>query len=110
MEIIELMESYPDVAEWVGGSIEIQGITPDLRQILPGYLFVALPGRQEEGSGRIYDALLEGAVAILGEWQPGELPENLPWGTFVYVRVLDATNAWFWLCERWGHLCKIGTE
>jgi hypothetical protein len=56
----------------------------------------------------IYEALLEGAVAVLGEWPPEELPESLSWGTFPYVRVLDATRAWFWLCEKWGRLCEIG--
>lgn len=110
MQLMELMESYPDVAEWVGGSVDIEGITPNLQRVLPGYLFVAMPGSGEEGPERLYEALLEGAVAALGEWQPEELPENLPWGAFVYVRVLDATRAWFWLCEKWGSLCKLGTE
>jgi UDP-N-acetylmuramyl tripeptide synthase len=110
MQLLEVMDRYADVAEWVGGSVEIQGITPSLQRVLPGCLFVALPSIGGDGPDRIYEALLEGAVAVLGEWQPEDLPEDLPWGSFVYVRVLDATKAWFWLCEKWGYLCKLGTD
>ena len=108
MQLLGLMESCSDVLGWVGSGIEIDGITPNSDRVLPGYLFVALPGAGEDGHGRVHQALLKGAVAVLGEWPPDDLPENLPWGVFTYVHVLDMVKAWFWLCNNWGHLCKLG--
>jgi UDP-N-acetylmuramyl pentapeptide synthase len=110
MQLLRLMGSYPDVLEWVGGSVEIAGITPSLQRVRTGYLFVALSGAGEDRHDQIHQALLEGAVAVLGEWDPEDLAENLPWGTFTYMRVLDVTSAWFWLCKNWGWLCKLGME
>jgi UDP-N-acetylmuramyl tripeptide synthase len=101
MELLGLIETYSDVLDWVGGSVEIRGITPDADRVLPGYLFVALPGAGVDSRSRVHRALLRGAVAVLGEWPPEDLPENLPWGVFTYVRVLDPMQAWFWLCKNW---------
>jgi len=109
MQLLELMGSYSNVLDWVGTSVEIDGITPDSDRVLPSYLFVSLPGG-EDGYSRVHQALLRGAVAVLGEWPPGDLPENLPWGVFTYVHVLDVVRAWFWLCNNWGHLCKLGAD
>jgi UDP-N-acetylmuramyl pentapeptide synthase len=107
MQLLGLMGSYSDVVDWVGSSIEIDGITPDSDRVLPGYLFVALPCAGEDGHSRVHQALLKGAAAVLGEWSPDDLPENLPWGVFTYVHVLDVMKAWFWLCNNWGYLCKL---
>ena len=108
MQLLGLMGSYSDVLDWVGSSVEIDGITPDSDRVLPDYLFVALPGAGEDGHRRVHQALLKGAVAVLGEWPPEGLPECLPWGGFTYVHVLDVMRAWFWLCNNWGHLCRLG--
>ena len=110
MQLLGLMGSYSDVLDWAGSSVEIDGITPDSDRVLPGYLFVALPGDGEDGHGRVRKALLKGAVGLLGEWPPDDLPENLPWGVFTYVHVPDAVKAWFWLCNNWSHLCKLGAD
>ena len=110
MQLLGLLESYSDVLDWVGSGIEIDGITPDSDRVLPGDLFVALPGAGEDGHSRVHQALLRGAVAVLGEWPPGDLPEYLPWGAFTYVHVLDVVKAWFWLCNNWGHLCRLGAD
>ena len=106
MQLLGLMGSYLDVLDWVGSSVEIDGITPDSDRVLPGYLFVAIPGDGEDDQGRVHQALLKGAVGVLGEWPPDDLPENLPWGVFTYVHVLDAVKAWFWLCNNWSHLIR----
>ena len=108
--LLGLMGSYANVLDWVGGDVEIDGITPAPRRVLPAYMFVALNGNSQEGASQIQQALQQGAVAVLAEWAPEDLPENLPWGTFTYVRVLNATSAWFWLCKNWGRMCKIGTD
>ena len=110
MQLLRLMGSYSDVVDWVGSSIEIDGITPDSDRVLPGYLFVALPCAGEDGHSRVHQALLKGAAAVLGEWPPDDLPESLPWGVSTYVYVLDVMKAWFWLCNNWSHLCKLGAD
>jgi hypothetical protein len=38
------------------------------------------------------------------------MSEELPCGAFAYVQVLDAVEAWFWLCPNWAHLCKLGAD
>ena len=44
---------------------EIAGITADSRQVLPGFLFAALPGTARDGRDFIADAIAKGAAAIL---------------------------------------------
>ena len=110
MQLLGLIGSYSDVLDWVGSRVEIDGITPDSDRVLPGYLFVAQPGAGLDGHSRVHQALLKGAVAVLGEWDPDDLPENLPWGAFTYVHVLDVVKAWFWLCNNWGLLCRLGVD
>lgn len=47
--------------------IEITHITPDSRRVIPGALFVAIPGVNVDGARFIPDALSRGAVAIVTE-------------------------------------------
>jgi hypothetical protein len=49
MQLPGLMGSYSHLLDSVGSSVEIDGITPDSDRVLPGYLFVALPGAGEGG-------------------------------------------------------------
>jgi len=53
-----------------------------------------------DGHCFIAQAVNEGAVAVVGERAPQELPD-LPWGAFTYVRVPDAREGWGWLCAAW---------
>ncbi|WP_208440485.1 UDP-N-acetylmuramoyl-L-alanyl-D-glutamate--2,6-diaminopimelate ligase [Bartonella raoultii] len=46
-------------------SMEITGITADSRQVLPGYVFVAIQGNKADGKNYIDDALKRGARAIV---------------------------------------------
>ncbi len=48
---------------WSG--VPIAGLAADSRQVMPGYLFAALPGVKTEGTRFIDDALQRGAAAIL---------------------------------------------
>ncbi|MBI1274066.1 MAG: UDP-N-acetylmuramoyl-L-alanyl-D-glutamate--2,6-diaminopimelate ligase [Alphaproteobacteria bacterium] len=43
----------------------ITGITADSREVLPGYLFAAIPGTKHDGRLYIADALAKGAAALL---------------------------------------------
>ncbi|EJF84516.1 UDP-N-acetylmuramyl-tripeptide synthetase [Bartonella elizabethae Re6043vi] len=46
-------------------SMEITGISADSRQVLPGYVFVAVQGKQGDGRDYINDAIKRGACAIV---------------------------------------------
>ena len=100
------MHGLPVVLGRVGGDVEVHGVVADSRQVQPGDLFIAIPGGNVDGHRFIAEALAEGAVAVGGERPPQDLPcdrsgRQLPWGTFTYVRVLDAREAWGWLCAAW---------
>ena len=94
------MAALPAVLGQVGGGAEIHGITADSRTVRPGDIFVAISGVSVDGHRFIGEAVNEGAVAIVGERPPEEL-DDLPWGTFTYVRVADAREAWGWMCAAW---------
>jgi UDP-N-acetylmuramoyl-L-alanyl-D-glutamate--2,6-diaminopimelate ligase len=95
-----LLNALPGVLGQVGGGVEIHGITADSRTVRPGDIFVAIAGVSVDGHRFIGKAVNEGAVAIVGERPPEELGD-LPWGTFTYVRVADAREAWGWMCAIW---------
>lgn len=50
-------------------SMEITGISADSRQVLPGYVFVAVRGKQGDGREYINDAIKRGARAIVTDCQ-----------------------------------------
>ncbi len=100
MRLIQLLQALPAVLSRVGSDVEVSGIQADSRRVRPGDLFVAIPGVYVDGHRFIPQALEEGAVAVVGEWEPQELPD-LPWGSFTYVRVPDARQAWGWLSAAW---------
>jgi UDP-N-acetylmuramoyl-L-alanyl-D-glutamate--2,6-diaminopimelate ligase len=68
--------------------------------MIPGNLFVAIPGISVDGHGFIADAVSKGAVAAIGELPPDELGVR-PGDDFTYVCVPDAREAWGWLCAAW---------
>ncbi|AQX30953.1 UDP-N-acetylmuramoyl-L-alanyl-D-glutamate--2,6-diaminopimelate ligase [Bartonella schoenbuchensis R1] len=49
-------------------SIEITGISSDSRQVLPGYVFVALQGKQGDGRQYVNDAIKRGARVIVTDY------------------------------------------
>jgi len=100
MRLNHLTEALPAVLGRVGGDVEVHGIVADSRRVRPGDLFVAIPGTHVNGHRFIAEAVSEGAVAVVGERPPQELP-GLPWGAFTYVRVACAREAWGWLCAAW---------
>ena len=107
MQLTRLMDTYSRVLDWAGDRVEVHGVVADLRQVQPGYLFVAIPGTGVDDCSMITEALKGGAVAIAGE-RPAEELNDLPWGDFTYVQVQDATAAWCHLRDSWGWLCRIG--
>jgi len=95
-----LLEVLPVVLQQVGGDVRVAGIRADSRHVRPGDLFLAIPGVELDGHAFIPQALEEGAVAVVGERPPQDLP-GLPWGSFTYIQVPDAREAWGWLCAAW---------
>jgi UDP-N-acetylmuramoyl-L-alanyl-D-glutamate--2,6-diaminopimelate ligase len=100
VRLSHLLNALPGILAQVGGGVEIYGITADSRTVRPGDIFVAISGVSVDGHRFIGEAVNEGAVAIVGERPPEEL-YDLPWGTFTYVRVTDAREAWGWMCAAW---------
>ncbi len=100
MRLNNLLDALPTVLGRIGGDVEIHGIAVDSRRVRPGDLFVAIPGVNVDGHRFIAQAVAEGAVAVVGERAPQELPD-LPWGAFTYVRVPETREAWGWLCAAW---------
>ncbi|MFQ6100279.1 MAG: Mur ligase family protein [Anaerolineae bacterium] len=100
MQLGHLIEALPTVLGRIGSDVEVHGIRADSRRVRPGDLFVAIPGVSLDGHRFIAEAVSEGAVAVVGERAPRDLP-GLPWGAFTYVRVACAREAWGWLCAAW---------
>lgn len=100
LRLERLIESLPTVLGQVGGDVEVGGIVADSRRVRPGDLFVAIPGVSVDGHQFIPQAIAKGAVAVIGERAPQELPVP-PWGAFTYVRVPDAREALGRLCAAW---------
>ncbi|MCB9988566.1 MAG: UDP-N-acetylmuramoyl-L-alanyl-D-glutamate--2,6-diaminopimelate ligase [Rhodospirillales bacterium] len=70
MRLADLIEDYKEKA-----GVEIKGLTLDSRQVRPGYLFAALPGRKYDGRQFMADAITNGAAVILAP-TGAMLPEN----------------------------------
>jgi UDP-N-acetylmuramoyl-L-alanyl-D-glutamate--2,6-diaminopimelate ligase len=62
-------------------SLAVSGLTADSRAVLPGHLFVALPGASADGRRFIADAVERGAAAVLAPegtvWPPDVPPRPL---------------------------------
>lgn len=67
-------------------AVEVSKITCDSREVEPGELFVAIRGTVTDGHTFIPQAIEKGAVAILCEETPEELPEGV---TFIRVEHTD---------------------
>lgn len=76
--------------------IEISAITADSREVSPGTMFVAVCGVSVDGHKYIPSAIAGGAVAIVVEW----VPEEIPTGVAV-IRVKDCREALGYLASRY---------
>jgi UDP-N-acetylmuramoyl-L-alanyl-D-glutamate--2,6-diaminopimelate ligase len=65
--IADLLKDWP--CTWIQGSFShpIKGITDDSRRIKKGDVFVAINGRNENGTNYINDAIRRGAVCVISE-------------------------------------------
>lgn len=61
------------------GAAPVSGVTHDSREARPGSVFVAIPGRRQDGHAHAAGAVARGAVAVVGERAPQPaLPAGLP--------------------------------
>jgi UDP-N-acetylmuramoyl-L-alanyl-D-glutamate--2,6-diaminopimelate ligase len=66
IRLSELLESVPGKRENFRDA-EVRGVTCDSRQVLPGSLFVAVPGCKLDGAAFVDEAIRRGAGAIVAE-------------------------------------------
>lgn len=64
--MIDAMTRDCDAQDILDGSTRLAGLTADSREVQPGYLFAALPGRRLDGRQFIGDAVRRGAKVVLG--------------------------------------------
>ncbi|MDJ0765052.1 MAG: UDP-N-acetylmuramoyl-L-alanyl-D-glutamate--2,6-diaminopimelate ligase [Myxococcota bacterium] len=65
MILADLLQVTPGATLRGNPQTEISGVTHDSREVRPGYLFAALPGRSVDGSMFIQAAVAAGATALL---------------------------------------------
>src|SRR5262245_44785995 len=85
---MKLRDLLPETAGAASGAIEIAAMTADSRKVKPGSLFVAVPGTKADGLGFVPQAVAAGAVAIMAERRPDNLPE-----TVAFVEVPNVRRA-----------------
>jgi len=67
MKLRELLRDVPVKENRADVDAEITGVTADSRMVVPGALFVAIPGTKIDGAKFIDGAVRKGAAAIVGE-------------------------------------------
>jgi UDP-N-acetylmuramoyl-L-alanyl-D-glutamate--2,6-diaminopimelate ligase len=69
-------------------AVEVGSLHIDSREVEPGGCFIAIRGAHSDGHAYIRDALAKGAVAVICENMPDEMP-----GGVTFVRVEDGAEA-----------------
>lgn len=86
MNLDALLEGVPVMARSGDGSIEIDAITSDSRQVTRGSLFIAIPGLAQDGSAFADSAIEQGAAAVVWEKPPRS-------GRPAFIQTSDARGA-----------------
>jgi UDP-N-acetylmuramoyl-L-alanyl-D-glutamate--2,6-diaminopimelate ligase len=84
-----LADLFPEALGTPEASIAVSGLASDSRKVVPGGVFVAVPGTKADGMSFAPQALAAGAAALVGE---GARPADLPAGA-AYVGVADVRRA-----------------
>lgn len=75
--------------------VEVNDLQIDSRQVKPGALFIAIRGTASDGHAYIQQALANGAVAIIAEQIPADLPDGI-----TGVEVNNSAEAAGWLAHQ----------
>lgn len=68
MRLSDLLTAVADMAEIAAiPDCEVHGVTSDSRQVMPGDLFVSIPGARVDGHQFIEQAVARGAVAVVAQ-------------------------------------------
>src|SRR5207248_11522486 len=73
MKLRELLRDVPVLAGAADDDLDIAAVTADSRLVVPGALFVAVPGTQQDGAAYIAPARRKGAAAIVGETDDADI-------------------------------------
>lgn len=91
---------YQYIHNW-NSKLQVNGICFDSRKIKPGYIFVAIKGKQLDGHDYIKEALRKGAAVVVAETPP------LNECSATWIRVFDSQLALAQLTANFhGHPCK----
>lgn len=93
----ELFITFCGSTEWSGGRICV-----DSRKVAPGDLFVAIPGVNVDGAKFIDEAVAQGAVMVVAE----DIPPNLP----MHVNVIIVTSARIAVARLWKYFYGAPNE
>ncbi|MFQ5943715.1 MAG: UDP-N-acetylmuramoyl-L-alanyl-D-glutamate--2,6-diaminopimelate ligase [Anaerolineales bacterium] len=94
MNLQDLVQHVPGVAQNGLSSLEVQAITCDSRQVRPGSLFIAIPGTSEDGHQYLESAVKAGAVVAVGQ-------EPDPGLGVPYIKADDTRLAYAHLAAAW---------
>ncbi|KQT11922.1 UDP-N-acetylmuramoylalanyl-D-glutamate--2,6-diaminopimelate ligase [Methylobacterium sp. Leaf399] len=84
-----LKDLFPGIDGGAAAQRIVGGITADSRRVVPGGVFVAVPGTRVDGKAFTAKAVAAGAIAVVGEGAaPGDLPPGALW-----ISVDDAHRA-----------------
>jgi UDP-N-acetylmuramoyl-L-alanyl-D-glutamate--2,6-diaminopimelate ligase len=72
-------------------NVPVQGITLDSRQVLPGFIFVAIRGFKTDGNRFVRDAVARGAAAVVSALPGDDYPAT------TWIQVSDEREALAWL-------------
>src|SRR5699024_1188990 len=86
MKLIELVKHLYGYLDPLYSNINITGIVEDSSYVLPGNIFVAITGNDQDGHHFIQDSINRGASLIVGEHDQNNL--SVP-----YIRVSDSREA-----------------
>ncbi len=102
MKLDTLLHALPAYEIHNARDVDITRITPDSRQVIPGALFVAIPGVNVDGAHFIPDAIQRGAIAIVTETTLSHCSTDpLPTVHCPLITVPDAHAALAHLCAAW---------
>lgn len=90
---LQLGRLVPEIGD-PEGRREVSALASDSRKVVPGSVFVAVPGTKADGTAFIADAVARGACAIVAEGpRPAGLPADIAYGSVANARLALAKAA-----------------
>jgi UDP-N-acetylmuramyl pentapeptide synthase len=71
-----LADLFPEAQGTPGASTAVRGLASDSRKVVPGGVFVAVPGTKADGMSFVPQAVAAGAAAVVGEGRNRRLPRQ----------------------------------